>query len=156
MKLNYKMQRVELEKADVLTTINNHKAKIGKVFSEIKTYLEQKETEALSTLRSIYDSELARIAGEEKELDSLLCCYNKLVELSRENSLKNCIENFNENRNLFNFNKQKIFYQSLLKKEKMSAVNATRGDLLLWDDFFNKFKERISKDIRNMLDLRPL
>lgn len=44
MKLNYKMQRVELEKADVLNTVNQHKAKIGKIFSEIKNYLEQKET----------------------------------------------------------------------------------------------------------------
>lgn len=44
MKLNYKMQRIELEKADVLSTVNQHKAKIAKNFSDIKNYLEQKET----------------------------------------------------------------------------------------------------------------
>jgi hypothetical protein len=41
-KLNYKMQRVGLEKADVVSTINIHKTKIAKLFSEIRSYLEQK------------------------------------------------------------------------------------------------------------------
>ncbi len=42
MKLNYKMQRIELEKADVLSTVNQHKARISKLFADLKTYLEQK------------------------------------------------------------------------------------------------------------------
>jgi hypothetical protein len=42
MKLNYKMQRIELEKTDLLNTVNQHKTKLTKIFSEIKTYMEQK------------------------------------------------------------------------------------------------------------------
>jgi hypothetical protein len=33
MKLNYKMQRIELEKTDILNTVNQHKAKLTKVFN---------------------------------------------------------------------------------------------------------------------------
>lgn len=94
---------------------------------------------------------MTRISFEEKELETLLSCYNKLVELSHTNSLKNCIENFSENRNLFNFNRQKVFYQGLLKREKLMAANAAKGDLAHWDDSFNKFKDKIAKDIRGML-----
>ena len=66
MKLNYKMQRIELEKTDILSTVNQYKAKIARIFGDIKTYLEQKETEAIGTLRSLYDVEVNRIALEER------------------------------------------------------------------------------------------
>lgn len=39
MKLNYKMQRIELEKTDVLNTINQYKSRIARIFCDIKTYL---------------------------------------------------------------------------------------------------------------------
>jgi|JI8StandDraft_1071087.scaffolds.fasta_scaffold1161823_1 hypothetical protein len=39
MKLNYKMQRIELEKTDVLNTINQYKSRIARIFGDIKTYL---------------------------------------------------------------------------------------------------------------------
>jgi len=39
MKLNYKMQRIDLEKTDVLNTVNQYKARIARIFGDIKSYL---------------------------------------------------------------------------------------------------------------------
>jgi hypothetical protein len=41
-----------------------------------------------------------------------------------------------------------------MKKERLMPVTSPRGDLLLWDDFFNKLKEKIIKDMRNILDVK--
>lgn len=151
-KLNYKMQRVELERTDVLNTVNQHKAKIARIFGDIKTYLEQKETEAIGTLRSLYDVEVNRIGAEEQELEALLASYNKLVEVSHASSLKACLDRFEENRNLLNFNKQKALFQALAKREKTTPL--VKSELSHWEESFNRFKEKIAKDIRSMLEIR--
>jgi hypothetical protein len=100
----------------------------------------------------LYDVEINRIGVEERELETLLTSYNKLVEISHASSLKACLDQFEENRGLLNYGKQKALFQMMAKRDKTTPP--VKGELSHWEESFNKFKDKIAKDIKTMLEIR--
>jgi len=71
-----------------------------------------------------------RLGAEEREVEALLASYNKLVEISHASSLKTCLEQFEENRGLLNYGRQKALFQVLAKRDKTTVP--VRSELDHW------------------------
>lgn len=61
MKLSYRLQRMQIEKTELLNVVNEYKVEIGRVFGELKRLCEKKEEDILGFLKSLYDIELIRL-----------------------------------------------------------------------------------------------
>ena len=67
LKLPYKLQKIQIEKAELLSSVNSYKTEIHAAFSEMKALCDKKQEEVLNFLKSLYDIEVLRLLEEEKD-----------------------------------------------------------------------------------------